>query len=97
MGTPTVKGVKDTIRSLKYGKATGIEAIHAETLYVNLPTSVGVLSPFFNEVWEREEIPEDWRKGLIVKIPKKGDISVCDNSRRITLLSIPRKLFCRVI
>ena len=97
VGTPTVKEVKDAIRSLKNGKATGIDAIHAEMLKVDLPTSVGVLSPFFNEVWEREEIPEDWRKGLIVKIPKKGDISVCDNSRGITLLSIPSKVFCRVI
>ena len=46
----------------------------------------GAFSPFFNEVWEREEIPEDWRKGLILKIPKKGDISVCDNSRGINLI-----------
>ena len=65
-------------------------------LNVELPTYVG-LSPFFNEMWEREEIPEDWRKGLLVKIPKRGDISFCDNSRRITLLSIPCKVLCRVI
>ena len=76
MGTPTVKEVKDAIRPLKNGKATGIDAIHAEMLQFDFPTSVGVLSPCFNEVWEREEIPEDWRKDLIVKIPKKGDISV---------------------
>ena len=29
VGTPTVKEVKDAIRSLKNGKATGIDAIHA--------------------------------------------------------------------
>ena len=46
--------------ALKNVKATGIDAIHAEMLKVELPTSVEVLSPFFNEVWEREEIP-DWR------------------------------------
>ena len=33
----------------------------------------------------------------MAKIPKKEDISVCDNSQRITLLSIPSKVFCRVI
>ena len=92
VNTPTAREVEDTIRSLKNGKATGIDAIHAEILKVDLPTSVGVFCPFFNEVWEREEI--HWRKGLIVKITKKGDISVCDNSRGITLVSIPSKLFC---
>ena len=56
---------------LKNGKATGIDAINSEMLKVDWPTSVGVLSPFFNEVWERDEMPKDWRKGLIVKIPKK--------------------------
>ena len=76
---------------------TGIDAIHAEMLKVYFSTSVGVLCPFFNEAWEREEIPEYWRKGLIVKIPKKGDISVCDDSRGVTLLSIPSKVFYRVI
>ena len=66
-------------------------------LKIDLPISVGVFSSFFNEVLECEEISEHWRMGLIVKIKKKGDISVCDNSRRITLLSIPIKVFCRVI
>ena len=81
MNTPSIREVADAIRYLKYGKATGIDAIHTEMLKVDLPTSVGVFCPFFIEVWEREEIPEDWRKGLIVKIPKKEDISLCDNSR----------------
>ena len=97
VGTPMVKEVKTAISSLKNGKATGINTICAKMLKVDLQTSVGVLSPFYNEVWEREEIPEYWRKGLIVKIPKKVDISVCDNSRGITFLSIPSKVFCRVI
>ena len=34
---------------------------------------------------------------MIGEIPKRGDISVCDNSRGITLISIPSKVFCRVI
>ena len=97
VNTPTVRELADAIRSLKNGKATGIDTIHAEMLKIDLQTSVGVLCPIFIQVWEREEIPEDWRKGLIVKVPKKGDISVCDNSRGVTLLSVPRKVLCRVI
>ena len=31
-----------------------------------------------------------------MKIAKKGDISVWDNSRGITLLSMPNKVFCHV-
>jgi hypothetical protein len=32
-----------------------------------------------------------------VKLPKKGDPRMCDNWRGITLLSIPGKVFCRIL
>ena len=42
-------------------------------------------------------MPKDWTQGLIVKLPKKGDLQMCDNWRGITLLSIPSKVFCKII
>ena len=42
-------------------------------------------------------IPEDWSKGIVEKLPKKGDKGKCDNWRGITLLSIPGKILCRII
>ena len=39
----------------------------------------------------------DWSYILIVKISKTGFISICDNSRGITLLSLPSTVFFRVI
>ena len=44
-----------------------------------------------------ETIPEDWCKGVITKLPKKGDLSNCDNWRGITLLSIASKVFCKIL
>ena len=43
-----------------------------------------------------EETPGDWKMGRIVKLPKKGDLSLCKNWRGITLLSITSKVFSRV-
>jgi hypothetical protein len=51
----------------------------------------------FNQIWTEEKIPLDWKKGLIVKIPKKGDVTVCDTYRGITLLSVPSKVFGKVL
>ena len=59
VSTPTDKELKDAIRSLNNGKATGIDAIQAEMLNVYLLRSIGVLSSFFNEVWERLEIVDE--------------------------------------
>ncbi|RUS86850.1 hypothetical protein EGW08_005387 [Elysia chlorotica] len=40
---------------------------------------------------------EDWTEGIIVKIPKKGARSDCNNWRGITLLSIPSKILSKII
>ena len=50
------------------------------------------LTKIFNHVWSTEQIPEDWRKGIILPFWKrKGDALTCSNHRGITLLSIPGK------
>ena len=60
-------------------------------------TSAKCLVGLFNMVWTKEEVPEDWQKGIIIKLPKKGDLSECGNWRGINLLSVPGKVFCRVL
>ena len=48
-------------------------------------------------VWQSESVPEDWVKQLTIPLHKKGAHDHCDNFRGIALLSIPGKVFCRVI
>ena len=38
-----------------------------------------------------------WKKGLIVKIFTKGDLSDCNNWRGVTLPPVISKLFCRMM
>ena len=40
---------------------------------------------------------EDWLKGVIIVIGKKGDTSVCGNNRGITLRSTASKLFQMIL
>ena len=48
-------------------------------------------------MWKTETIPEDWGRREIVKLPKKGDLRHCENSRGISLLSVALKLFSRIL
>jgi hypothetical protein len=41
----------------------------------------------------KKKIPEDWRKGLLFKLLKKGNVINCSNWGGITLLSVISKLF----
>ncbi len=80
---------------MKKGKADVIDAITAEILQADLSTSTNTLTELFKEVCSNESIPRDWTRDLIVKIPKKDHLSVCD--RGITLFSTPSKVICRIL
>ena len=56
-----------------------------------------MLYPLLEKIWKEEKIPEDLEEGLIIKIPKKEDLSNCNNWRAVTLLSIPSKILTRIV
>ena len=55
------------------------------------------LHKIFQDMWEIEDIPQSWKKGLIVKLPQNGDLGDCNNLRGITLLSTTSEVFTRII
>ena len=73
-----------------------LDIIPPEALKEGGPCTVEALHRISNFVWEKEEIPDDWKRGLLVKLTKKGDLSRCGNWRGIMLLSIPSKVLTRV-
>ncbi len=51
-----------------------------------------------NRAWEQCEVPEDWRKAIIVPLYKgKGKREECNNYRGISLLSVQGKIYGRIL
>ena len=50
---------------------TGIDNICIELLKTDVITAGNIFTGLFSDIWTANEIPRDWNKGLIVKIPKK--------------------------
>ena len=94
---PEKAEIERAIRSLKSGKAPGQDNLNAELFKVDPTMAAGILQPLFTSIWEEKELPKDWTEGIIVKIPKKGARSNCNNWRGITLLSIPSKILSKII
>jgi len=86
----------NAIKSLKNSKAPGQDAIPAELLKVNPELASDVLQPLFIDIWEKEELPREWH-GEHCPNTKKGNLADCNNWRGVTLLSIPSKVFCKVV
>ena len=96
---PTREEIRKAIKQLKNGKAAGTDEIPAEALkvYQEMLALAEMLYGLFDKIWEEEEIPLEWKEGLLIKIPKKGDPDLCSNYRRITLLSVLGRVLNRVI
>ena len=82
---------------IQNGRAAGHDGIPAEALKGDVTISVEMLYSLYEKIWEKEEIPAEWKEGYLIKIPKKGDLSRCENFRGITLLSVPGKVLNRII
>ena len=89
--------IQEAITQLRVGKAPGADGISAELLKLGGAETIRWLTSLFNSIWSSESIPSDWLNHLIVPLHKKGSRSECDNYRGIALLSIPGKVFARVL
>ena len=89
--------IKEALKTLRLGKAAGVDDLPAELLKVNTQQTIEQLSIILNNIWQQETVPQEWQRGILIKIPKKGDLSKCENWRGITLLSVTSKILTRIM
>ena len=92
---PSKTEIKKAIMTLRSGKAAGPDEIPAEAIKADIETAVQMLYSLFSKILEKEEVPAQWKEGIIIKLPKKGDLRDCSNYRGIMLLSTPGKVLNR--
>ena len=89
--------VIEALRHASNGKAPRCDRVTNE-FWKNLPAlGVAKLTEEFNEVFEKGEIPEDWKISKTVMIHKKGDQLNLMNYRPIALANTQMKLFTYII
>ena len=90
--------VRRAIGRLKMGKAAGADGITAEMLKFGGEVVVDWMQWICNMAWKQGVVPDDWVKAILVPIYKgKGSRDECGNYRGISLLSIPGKVYGRIV
>ena len=94
---PTAEEVVEAMGKLKEGKAGGKNGILPEMVRGCGEAMMDYTLDMFRTVWMEQRVPQEWRDALLVPIPKKGDLTQCDNWRGISLLDVMGKVFTKVI
>ncbi|XP_063405708.1 uncharacterized protein LOC134689673 [Mytilus trossulus] len=88
MGPITDDEIKAAIKKLKNNKAPMVDGIPAEVLKSDINLNVNILRDLLHEIWEKEILPTQWKDGtlcIIIKLPKKSNLTDCNNWRGITI------------
>ncbi len=90
--------VERAIARLKCGKVMGMDGITAEKLKYEGVAVVEWMLLICDHAWKKGEVPDDWKKAIIVPLYKgKGSRSECGSYRGISLLSVPGKVYGRIL
>lgn len=94
---PEIEEVRKAVGMLSDGKSPGADGIHPEIIKSGGERVLQALTNIIKKAWKENEVPQDWKDAQLVTIFKKGDRRICGNYRGISLLSIPGKVFARVL
>ncbi|KAK3571740.1 hypothetical protein QTP86_018731, partial [Hemibagrus guttatus] len=89
--------VTEVVQQLLGGKAPGVDEIRPEYLKSLDVVGLSWLTRLCNIAWQSGTVPLDWATRVVVPLFKKGDRRMCSNYRGITLLSLPGKVYSRVL
>ena len=89
--------VEIAVASLKKGKSAGVDNIPAELVQAGGETMIDVLTEICNRIWRTGEWPTPWTHSLIITLPKKGNLQLCQNYRTISLISHSSKVMLKII
>ena len=89
--------VEIAVASLKKGKSVGVDNISTELVQAGWETMTDVLTEICNRIWRTGEWPTPWSQSLIITLPKKGNLQLCQNYRTISLIRHSSKVMLKVI
>jgi hypothetical protein len=94
---PSASEVEVAIGKLKWYKSPGVDQIPAELIKAGGETLCSEICKLIKLIWNKEELPHQWRESIVVPIHKKGDKTDCSNYRGISLLTVLNKILSNIL
>ena len=59
--------------------------------------AVKVLHSICQQIWKTQQWPQDWKRSVVIPIPKKGNAKECSNYCKIALISHASKVMLKIL
>ena len=89
--------VEAAAESMKKGKSAGVDNFQSELVQAGGEAMIDMLLIICNKIWQTGEWPTPWTQSLIITLPKKGNLQLCQNCRTVSLISHPSKVMLRML
>ena len=89
--------VKWALENITTNKTSGGDGIPVELLQILKDDAVKVLHSICQQIWKTQQWPQDWKRSVFIRIPKKGNAKECSNYRTITLISYVSKVMLKIL
>jgi hypothetical protein len=94
---PSASEDEGVIGKLKRYKSPGGDQIPAELIQAGGETLRSEIHNLIKLIWDKEELPHQWKESIVVPIHKDGDKIVCSNYRGMSLLSTSYKILSNIL
>ena len=89
--------VKWALGSITTNKASGGDGTPAELFQILKDDAVKVLHSICQQIWKTQQWPQDWKRSVLIPIPKKGNAKECSNYCAIALISHTSKVMLKIL
>ena len=89
--------VKRALGSITTKQASGGDGIPAELFQILKDNAIKVLHSIFQQIWQTQQRPQDWKRSVFIPIPKKGNARICSNYHPVVLISHVNKVILKIL
>ena len=76
---------------------SGGDGIPAELFQILKDAAAEVVHSICQQIWKTQQWPQDWKRSVLIPIPKKGNAKECSNYCTITLISHTSKVMLKTL
>ena len=89
--------VKWALGSITMNKASGGDGIPVELSQILKDDAVKVLHSLCQQIWKTQQWPQDWKRSILIPVPKKSSTKECANHWTVALISHASRVMPKIL